>query len=168
MRRLPPESGYILNFEVAGIGIYVHWSFPVAGVVLAFMLGDTSPPTMISLAVAYTLLVLLHEAGHAVFARRAGCKVHALVITAGGGACFAEMPAKRRDRLLLFSGGLLAQVLLFVATVAALVFAGSPTSQVGGSFALVFTVVNAVIFVANLIPSADNDGAMIARTLLKK
>ena len=165
MRNTPPTTGYIAAFRIAGIRIYVHWTFPAAGIALAFMLGDMSGPTLLSAVIAYTLLILLHEAGHAYFALRAGCAVHGLIVSGAGGMCIADTPRTRRDLLLFLAGGLLAQLLAFVATVGILMVTGSPDSRVAGSFALVFTVVNAVIFVFNLIPHANNDGAMIVAAL---
>jgi Zn-dependent protease len=164
----PPTTGYIASFSIGGIRTYLHWSFPAAGVVIAFMLGDMSFVTMLSATLAYSLLVLVHEAGHAFFARRAGCTVYGLVLTAGGGFCIADLPRSRRDQLLFFSGGLLAQVLALVAAIAVLALVGSPSTRATGSFTIVFTLVNAVMIVSNLVPFANNDGALIAGVLRRK
>ncbi len=161
----PPTSGYFASFTVAGVRTYVHWSFPAAGLAIAFILGDMSLVTTVSAVVAYTLLVLVHEAGHAYFANRAGCKVHALVVTAGGGFCISEFPRRRQAQLFFLAGGLLAQLLAFAVAISLLVMLGSPTSRVTGSFAIVFTVVNAIMFFSNLIPYSNNDGARIYRVL---
>jgi len=157
----PPHDGYIAMVRIAGIPTYVHWSFPVGGLVTAAILGDLSAITSVSTVAAYVALIMFHELGHALFAFRGGARVHAFVVTAGGGFCAADLPACYRAQLLFLAGGLLAQLCLFMVTVLLISVLGSPSSRPMGAFALVFTLVNAIIFLANVFPYGNNDGARI-------
>lgn len=161
----PPRSGYIASVRWAGIPLYIHWSFPVGGLLVVVFLGDFSPATVLSAIAAYTTLVAVHELGHAAFARRAGVEVHALVITAIGGLCFFDPPPAAIDRLLIASGGLLAQLAVFGLTLGAVALSGDITSPVVNGFVVVFTLFNAILFLGNLVPYRYSDGSMIFKAL---
>ena len=160
-----PRSGYIARLRLAGIPLFIHWSFPVGGLLVVIFLGDFSPAAVLSAIVAYTTLVAVHELGHAVLARRAGVEVHALVITAIGGLCFFDPPPAAIDRLLIASGGLLAQLAVFGLTLGVVALSGDITSPVVNGFVVVFTLFNAILFFGNLIPHRYNDGSMIFKAL---
>lgn len=150
---------------MAGIPLYIHWSFPVGGLLVVTFLGDFSPATALSAIVAYTTLVAVHELGHVVFARRAGVEVHALVVTATGGMCFCDDPPTAFDKLLIASGGLLAQLAVFLLTIGIVALSGDITSPIANGFVVVFTLFNAILFFGNLIPYRYNDGSMILKAL---
>ena len=158
-------TGYIATLKLAGVPIYIHWSFPAGGLVIVAFLGDYSLITGLSAVAAYTALVVAHELGHAYFAKRAGMTVHALAITAGGGLCFSDRPPAVLDRLLLYSGGLLVQVAIFLLAVSYLGIFGNSSSAIVSCFLAVFTLANAVIFLGNLIPYRGNDGSLILQAI---
>jgi Zn-dependent protease len=150
---------------LAGIPLFIHWSFPVGGLLVVVFLGDFSPAAVLSAIAAYTTLVAVHELGHAVFARRAGVEVHALVVTATGGMCFCDDPPTAFDKLLIASGGLLAQLAVFLLTLGFVALSGDITSPIVNGFVVVFTLFNAIFFFGNLIPYRYNDGSMIFKAL---
>jgi Zn-dependent protease len=161
----PPRSGYIASVQLAGIPVYLHWSFPVGGLLVVVFLGDFSPATALSAIVAYTALVAVHALGHAAFARRAGVEVHALIITATGGLCLFDPPPAAIDRLLIASGGLLAQLAVFALTLVVVALSGDITSPIVNGFVVVFTLFNAILFLGNLVPYRYSDGSMIFKAL---
>jgi Zn-dependent protease len=161
----PPRSGYIVRLQLAGIPLFIHWSFPIGGLLVVVFLGDFSPATVLSAIVAYTTLIAVHELGHAAFARRAGVEVHALVITAIGGLCFFDPPPAAIDRLLIASGGLLAQLVVFGLTLGVVALSGDITSPIVNGFVVVFTLFNAILFLGNLVPYRYSDGSMILKAL---
>jgi hypothetical protein len=92
--------------------------------------------------------------------------VHALTISGGGGMCYCETPRNHSEAFLLYSGGLIAQIILFLVTGIYLSNFGYPTSDIGYSLYLIFTVANLLMFVINLIPSRivggqPNDGLVL-------
>lgn len=88
-----------------------------------------------------------------------------MVITGGGGYCYAETPGRARDRLLLYSGGLIAQLVVLALSITYIVVFGSPRSRIFNCYLFVFTVFNAMLFFGNIIPYRSNDGSMIVRTI---
>lgn len=106
-----PRYGYIGPLQFRGVPIYIHWTFPVGGLLLTFFLGEVTWKTTIPLMAAYTMLILVHELGHAFAAKIASSKVHAVLVMAIGGWCFADEPTSFIFRLTYYAGGIVAQLL---------------------------------------------------------
>ncbi len=161
-----PKSGYIGPFYIRDIPIHVHWTFPVGGLFIAFSLGNFTWTTAISLVAAYTTLILVHELGHAFAAKIASSRVHAVLVTAAGGWCFADEPRSFGLRLAFYAGGIVAQVLALLVTTALVALFGNPDSLVLNCFILVFTIVNVILITINIVPTEGTDGEKL-RQLLK-
>ena len=99
------------------------------------------------------------------FAWRSGMKVHALVITGGGRYCYSDPPPHASDRFLLYSGGLLFQIAMFLLAVAYILIFGNSKSPAISCCLFVFTFFNAVIFIGNIVPYKGNDGSMILQAI---
>lgn len=150
----PPGFLVLRAYEVP---VLLHWSVP-AGAILPSMVVGFKPLQSLSLCVGFIVLVLVHEAGHAFAAWAGGLKVRAIQVTGLGGACFTDHPPTRAKALALYGGGLLAQLLLFIATVSAVAILGNPPSIFLSSLAFMFTFINAIMFGVNLIPSRVGPG----------
>lgn len=161
MQPLIPQKGYIGPFTTMKTSVFIHWTFPVGGIFVAFFLGDVTWGTIVPLVVAYTTLILIHELGHAFAAIAAGSKVYVVLITGAGGWCFADEPNSLRSRFAFYAGGIIAQILVLLFTVLLLITFGNPSSKVINLFALVFTLVNFILIVINLLPSEGTDGRKI-------
>ena len=161
----PPKRGYFGPIMINGIPVLVHWSFPLGVVFVAFFLGDVSWATAIPLVLAYTTLILLHELGHALAARIFTLDVHVLLVSAVGGWCFAEGPSSATAKVAFYSGGIIAQLLVLAITAAYLVLFGNPPTVFLNSFVLVFTVVNVIILVVNILPAEGTDGKKLWQVL---
>lgn len=66
------------------------------------------------LVLSYLSIMLIHEAGHALVARRLGCTVHEIYLGIFHGHCLIDAPATIRDECLIAWGGVLAQLLVAV------------------------------------------------------
>ena len=146
------EPGFIKAIVIKGVPVYLHWSFPIGGLLIAGFF-NSSPEKIIFFVSAYLLLVLIHEIGHLLFARFFGLKVHAITVTGGGGRCFCDKPESYREALYLYGGGILAQLALFILTSLYVYLFGYPSSSVGNAFVLTFTVFNLFMILINIIPS---------------
>ena len=153
-----PKNGYIGPFRIRDVPIHIHWTFPVGGLFVAFFLGNVSWKTAIPLAAAYTALILVHELGHAIAAKMSAQKVHAVLVTAAGGWCFADEPHSFESRLAYYAGGIVAQVLALLVTVTLISLFGNPASLALNCFVLVFTIVNVILIIINIVPSEGTDG----------
>jgi len=159
-----PTNGYFNPATIKGIPIFIHWSFPAGGLFIAFFFGDTSIKSVALFVVAYTTLILIHELGQAIAAKINSQKVHAVLITASGGWCCADIPTSIKAKLLFFGGRLLAQLFLLIITTSTISFIGKPPSILN-IFVLVFTFVNVVLITVNIYPSKGTDGKRLWETI---
>ncbi|MEJ2156889.1 MAG: ATP-dependent Clp protease adaptor ClpS [Desulfobacteraceae bacterium] len=109
-------------------------------------------PETIYFCIAYTLLIILHELGHASAARILGLKVFSLEISGAGGLCITEPPPNFITAIAFSSAGILAQALLLLGTASYLIIFGNPTSIFGTCLVITFTIANGIVLVLNLIP----------------
>ena len=145
------QYGYWTLGRVRGIPVRLHWTLPVGALIFA----GFSPIIWL----AFAVIVLLHEAGHAALVRRYGFRVLAIDLTGFGGMCRWSGQATAHERGVIAWGGVLAQTVLLLITVGLLAVVGWPTSALGASLAYTFTRTNAAIIVLNLLPMPPFDGA---------
>jgi Zn-dependent protease len=147
------ERGYLKIATLRGIPIRVHWTMPVGAVIFgglrfapAFWLG-------------FFLLVLIHELGHAFFVRRYRHHVLGIDITGFGGLCRWSGRATPYERAAIAWGGVVAQGLLLITTMAVLLALGPPRQFWSAELAHVFTRTNLLVIGLNLLPFPPLDGA---------
>src|SRR5947208_3103158 len=162
--------GYLRLLNAKGTPVFVHWSFPVGGLLISayagFNIGEAA-----FFCLGYVLLIAIHEAGHAMAARQLGLKVFAIYISGAGGECRSESPQTVGGAFFIWSGGLIAQTALLLGSVFYMQIIGQPTSQLARCLVLSFTVVNAIILFINLVPQKParglpSDGYVLWKLLL--
>lgn len=146
------RPGFSKAIRVLGVPTYLHWSFPLGAVVPCLFVGFRAEQS-IYLCAGYILLVAIHELGHAVAARACNLDVLAIEITGFGGMCYTEAPRTIKAALALCSGGLFAQLVLFVIASMALVLFGRPPTLFLNCLALTFTLINIILFIGNIVPT---------------
>jgi Zn-dependent protease len=135
--------------RVRGVLVRIHWSAPFG----AFFFGGRTW----SGALAWLVVVLVHEGGHALLARRFGSGVSAVQVHAIGGECLWSPGPHRWAREIVAWGGVLGQLALFGAV--ATVDAVAPLAPMIGQSALaVLTVYNLAMAAFNLLPFGNLDG----------
>ncbi|MEO8673767.1 MAG: ATP-dependent Clp protease adaptor ClpS [Tahibacter sp.] len=155
--RVSQRPGSIRIATIRGAPVFVHWSFPAGGLVLS-ALAEFHPLPTLYFVVAYTLLIVLHEFGHLVAAWSLGLTVFAVDISGIGGICRIQMPRTVRDRAIVFSAGLIAQIILLLATLAFFHWHGPPHTPLTKCVAITFILVNSMFFAINLIPGKSHGG----------
>lgn len=153
----PRLPGYVRVARIGGASLDVHWSCFIGGVVLSAP-ASFDPRLMLPLIVGYLLVVLVHEMGHAIAARSQGLPVYGIRLRGMGGHCVVGVTAGARATFIVFSAGLVAQLLLFLATLQACSTWTRPEPSTPGAFVFAFTFGNAVAFVFSLIPSTSRNG----------
>jgi hypothetical protein len=108
----------------------------------------------IYLCAGYVLIVGVHELGHLAAARIADHSVSAIEITGAGGRCWTEYPRSFRAAFLIYSGGILAQLLLLLVGVACYLVLRDLRSDAVGYLLIVCGFLNAAILIVNAIPTA--------------
>ena len=95
--------------KILGIGLHLHWSALVgAGVLFGALIRQ---PVHAVLAVSsYFALILLHEIGHALMARRLGYDTNGIYIGVVHGLCEYDSPHYLKEDAIIAWGGVLMQL----------------------------------------------------------
>jgi Zn-dependent protease len=145
--------------QIRGVDTYFHWSvFAVAAFILA---GVVHRPWLTLLGLfLYIAVLLIHESGHLIAARRKGCRVESIQFYPIFGITRFETPWSRLDHCIIAWGGVLAQAVVFLPLVAWVAVFGYPQAVgVAMIFAsLGFFSLGVAVF--NLLPIPPLDGSI--------
>jgi Zn-dependent protease len=152
------KNGFLTIAKLWGAPLRVHWSALPAAFLLS---GLRVAPLAWLLGI---LLIVLHEIGHGVIARRFRLKVYDMRVHAIGGECVHEAPRSPLQNAWIAWGGVLAQFALLLAC-AATYFLLSRSAAAASVPTFVYdalwgtgVVRNAVLIGINLIPYERLDG----------
>jgi Peptidase M50B-like len=147
------HGGYWILGRFRGAQVKLHWSILVGAFVFArFQLS-------LGFLLAFPCLILVHEFGHALLAARLGHRVVGIEATGFGGVCQWSGNASPFDEALIAWGGVLAQLVLYVAAELWLSSSFRPSSVFGWQVAGAFTHTNLYLVAVNLMPIPPLDGA---------
>jgi Zn-dependent protease/CBS domain-containing protein len=163
--------------RLAGIDVYMHVTFVIllAWVAVSYYLPERSISDALDgliFVLALFGIVVLHELGHALTARRFGIRTRDInLLPIGGVARLERMPEEPKQELLVALAGpavnvVLAGLLLLVLLPAAALAAVSEFRLVGGHFLSKLLWVNIALAAFNLIPAFPMDGGRVLRALL--
>ena len=147
------DTGFFTIVRWKGTPIRLHWSIALGALLFS---GFRFAPVFWA---SFFGLVLIHEIGHALIVRRYGHHVHAIDVTGFGGLCRWSGHASPFERAAIAWGGVLAQAVVLVATVAVVLVLGRPTTAAGAEVVSVFTRTNVILIALNLLPLPPLDGA---------
>jgi Zn-dependent protease len=146
------KSGYLRIGRFRGAPIRLHWSIPLG--ILLFTGFRFAPGAWL----AFVVLILVHELGHALTVAISRLRVVAVDVLGIGGLCRYDGYPTPRQRVLIAWGGVLAQAALGLLTLIALVVFGRPEQPFVADVAHVFTQVNLWLILVNLLPVPPLDG----------
>jgi Zn-dependent protease len=170
--------GSIKIAAVAGIGIYLHWTFAV---LMAWLLmggliqGGAVSKMLLPLVFMLSLFacVVLHELGHALTAKRCGIKTRDItLLPIGGIARLERIPEKPMQEFLVAIAGPIVNLIIAALLLGVLAFQGGPlipSAQAQLSytdFLPRLLSVNLFLVAFNLLPAFPMDGGRILRALL--
>ena len=135
-----------------GVPLRVHWSLPVCALIAGGL--RVAPGAWL----AYVLLVLVHEAGHALVVKRVGARPTALELLGFGGLCRWEGAVTPLQRACIAWGGIWAQVLVFLVAGAAVLALGRPAHWFADQMVDVALTGNLWLMGVNLLPLRPLDG----------
>lgn len=160
-----------------GIPLYIHWTFVIllGWIALAHVKANASPLQFIigvvSIAVIFGVVVL-HELGHALMARRFGIQTKDItLLPIGGLARLERMPEKPgQEFLVAIAGPAVNVVLAVISGILLAVFYGHLPEAVGIGFETApleqFFFVNVYLVLFNMLPSFPMDGGRVLRAAL--
>src|SRR5436190_4897626 len=163
--------------RVAGIGIYMHLTFPLlliwVGALQYFDRGDWHD---VEFGIVFVLIlfgiVVLHELGHALTARRFGIQTRDItLLPIGGVARLERIPQEPKQELCIALAGPAVNVCLAILLFCILAMEGQMTGVMSGPLIgakLVANLMwaNVVLAVFNLVPAFPMDGGRVLRALL--
>lgn len=166
---LPTEQGAFRLFTVAGIAVFLHWSwFVVAIFEIQYRRGRYSSMTWNALEyLALFLIVLLHEFGHSLACRQVGGRADKIVLWPLGGVAYVAPPPRPGAQLWSIAAGPLVNVLLIpVLLLLETLNASGAWSYDARILLQAMTYINLGILIFNLLPIYPLDGGQILRSLL--
>lgn len=163
--------------RLAGIDLYMHVTFLllVGWVAISYYAARRSvADALIGVAFILSLfaIVVLHELGHALTARRFGIPTRDItLLPIGGVARLERMPDDPRQELLVALAGpavnvVLAAIFFVLLQLGAGVAPVSDLTGAGGSFLSRMLWVNISLFAFNILPAFPMDGGRVLRALL--
>ena len=151
--------GYLQIEPRAAIPIWIHWTILLMAVIVSRF--EFRPG--IWLGVFFVILV--HELGHAVAVIRARAVPTAIYMDGTGGRCEWFGEVTRNWRLIIASGGILAQLFLWVTAFSVDLLTGPTANYFYEDFLSVMLGWNLIVVAINLIPVSPLDGHTIWRLL---
>ncbi len=163
--------------KIAGISLYVHTTFwlLLGWIAVSQFLEKRSWTHAMGGVLFVTVLfsvVVLHELGHALMARRFGIRTRDItLLPIGGVARLERMPEDPKQELLVALAGpavnvALAAVLFVLIVLVMGIDALHNIQLIGGEFLINLLMVNVGIAVFNLLPAFPMDGGRVLRALL--
>jgi Zn-dependent protease len=169
---MPTRQGSIRLFQVAGITVFLHWSWFI---VAAYEISNrgrsyTSLLWNVLEYLSLFLIVTMHEFGHALACRSVGGRANQIVLWPLGGVAYVDPPPRPGAVLWSIAAGPLVNVALFpLLTIGQLlaISGGLPDSapDVYGLLHAVW-VINLALLIFNVLPVYPLDGGQILRALL--
>jgi Zn-dependent protease len=150
------------SLRIFGAAVYVHQHVLVA-MALLLVLALKNWLLAITCLISYVAIIVIHEVGHAVVARRLGYEVSAIRIGLLHGRCEYEHPNSAWDASLVSWGGILAQLLIAAIVFATAAAVSGTFSDYFGPVVIFLGYINIVFAGINLTPRAPFDGYLAWR-----
>ena len=166
------NKGSIHLFRLAGVDLYLHWSwFLVAIIQIQYRSGTYSSYIWNVLEyLALFLIVLTHEFGHAMACRQVGGTANRILLWPFGGVAYVNPPQRPGATLWSIAAGPLVNVALMPVLYAAMVLVGRlGSADTPSNFYLFLQQVlwiDVALLVFNMLPIYPLDGGQIFRSLL--
>jgi ATP-dependent Clp protease adapter protein ClpS len=156
---MAPRSGFVRLLTIRGVPVYVHWSFPMGGILVASF-GRVDPRQWVYYCFAYTLLIVVHECGHLLAGKLLKLRVFSVEVSGLGGRCRFERPQQVWQGVVLYSGGLLAQAATLLLAMSLVSVFGHLPGALGRALEVTFIFINLGLLVINLIPIPKRRGGV--------
>lgn len=169
---MPTQGGSIRLFKVAGIEVFLHWSWFLVAVyeVQVWRSMFSSPLWALLLYIGLFVLVTMHEFGHALACRQVGGQANRIVLWPLGGIAFVSPPPRAGAMLWSIAAGPMINLLLVpILTFAQHAAAGAGWAGTNPDAYLILRWlwrINLGLLLFNLLPIYPLDGGQIVRALL--
>jgi Zn-dependent protease/predicted RNA-binding Zn-ribbon protein involved in translation (DUF1610 family) len=169
---LPKRQGAIRLIRVAGIDLFLHWSWFLVAVYEIQGRGRSYSSLFWNLLeyLSLFLIVTLHEFGHALACRSVGGTANQIVLWPLGGVAYVDPPQRPGAMLWSIAAGPLVNVVLAPVLIGLLMLTralGLPaTAPDAHALLKIVAIINFTLLIFNLLPVYPLDGGQIVRSLL--
>jgi Zn-dependent protease len=168
---VPTNEGSIRLFRLAGIDVFLHWSWFVVALYQFQRASEYGSPIWKAAEyLALFAIVTLHEFGHSLACRQVGGNADRIVLWPLGGVAYVDPPQRPGATLWSIAAGPLVNVALLPVLFGLLVAARTAglADTAPDTLALLRAVafINLGLLVFNLLPVYPLDGGQILRSLL--
>jgi Zn-dependent protease len=169
---VPTKRGSIHLFRLAGIDVYLHWSwFLLAYYVIQTRRENYSTYFWPALEyIALFVIVTMHEFGHSLACKQVGGRADQIVLWPFGGVAYVAPPRRPGATLWCIAAGPLVNVVLFPILLGSWFLAqglGWPGSAPDAyTFTVTLCYIDLMLLVFNLLPIFPLDGGQILQSLL--
>jgi stage IV sporulation protein FB len=139
-------------FSVRGIRVFAHVSLPLGFLIVSRL--SIAPLTWL----AFVLIVLAHELGHAFLLRLYRLPVFEIVLHMAGGECRTTAALSGWQRVVVAWGGILGQLALFSLVASLTTLGVLPKVVLQSDFYYALTAMNLTLAAVNLLPIEPLDG----------
>jgi Zn-dependent protease len=164
-----PKGPYEMHFsrrsklfeimEIKGVKVFAHWAVLLIGTVV--LLGGVQEPLLaFAVLASYYGLILIHECGHMIAARRNGCTVWSVELHPVWGITRFSQPYSRFDPCVIAWAGVVAQGIVGIPLVAWVEVFGYTHFEAVNAVLAILGFFNLSIAVLNLLPVPPLDGAI--------
>lgn len=161
------QLGFRRVGSISNVPIYIHWSLPLITVVLTVLTlvnsGSVSDAaTFASAVIMIFSLVLCHEWGHILAARRFGIPCYSIMLSPiGGAAVLPSIGGNPKEVVAIALAGPAVNLIFSVITLPVLFITdGQP------GFLIYFLAVNILMMVFNMLPAYPLDGGRVLQGIL--
>jgi Zn-dependent protease len=144
--------------QVGGVDVWVHWSIFAIGILILGGAIRRPASTLMGMA-AYLGLLIVHESGHLIMARRRGYQALSMALYPIFGLARFEIPDSRIDRALIAWGGVLAQSVVAVPLTLYVVLAGYTRFEALNAVLAILGGYSLLVAAFNLLPVPPLDGS---------
>jgi Zn-dependent protease len=166
------QDGSLRLFRVAGISVFLHWTWALVAVFQIQARANTyqSPAWMVAEYLTLFGIVLLHEFGHALACRQVGGVAEKIVLWPLGGIAYVNPPPRPGALLWSIAAGPLVNLILLPLTVG--LYLASHALHLPEQwpdlhrFLGMVAFINGVLLFFNVLPIYPLDGGQIVQALL--
>lgn len=153
------RSKLLQIMEIKGVKVFAHWSVVLIGTIV--LLGGVQEPLLaFAVLAAYYGLILIHECGHMIAARRKGCAVWSIELYPVWGITRFSEPYSRFDACVIAWAGVAAQGIVSVPLVAWVEVFGYTHFEPVNAVLAILGFFSLGIAALNLLPVPPLDGAI--------
>jgi len=159
------HSYYLLRqVRLLGARVHIHWSVGVVAALL-FAASWRQPLHALVAAASYFGIILLHEVGHALFAKRLGYQPFDIYLSFVHGCCVYEQPHTFREQAIVAWGGVLVQLGIALPLIALNSLTKLGSVPYFGALIAFLGYFSFLVALMNLAPARGLDGALAWRLI---